>query len=46
MVQYIDRNILKEIIENSQLIDEFERLYKGSTFLDLWNDPEIIPETF
>ena len=28
------------------MIDDFERLDEGFTFLDSWDDPEITPETF
>ena len=28
------------------MIDEFERLCEGFTFVDSWDDPEITPETF
>ena len=43
---HLYRYIEIEIIDNSQLIDEFERLYKGFKFVDSWDDPEIIPEMF
>ena len=45
-IQHSSRKIHKEIIENLHLIDEFERLCEGFTFVDLWDDPEIIPEMF
>ena len=45
-IQQISRNSYKELIYNSQLIDEFERIYKVFTFVDYWDDPEITPETF
>ena len=45
-IQHIVRKSYKELIDNSQLIDEFERFYEGFTFADSWDYPEITPETF
>ena len=45
-IKQIARNSYKDILDNSQLIDEFERLCKGFTFVDSWDDPEITSETF
>ena len=45
-IQHIARNSYKELIDNSQFIESFERLCEGFTFLYLWDGPEISPETF
>ena len=45
-IQHIDINSYKGLIENSQLIYEFECLFKGFTLVYLWDDTEITPETF
>ena len=45
-IQHIGRNSYKKLIDNSQLIDEFERLFKFFTLVDSWDDPEINPEMF
>ena len=45
-IHQIARKFYKELIENSQLIDGFERLCGGFMFVDLLYDPEITPETF
>ena len=42
-IQQISRKSYKELIENSQLIDEFERICKGFTFVYSWDDTEITP---
>ena len=42
-IQQIAKTIYKELIENSQLIDEFEWICKNFTFVDLWHDPDINP---
>ena len=44
--QQIARKSYKELIENSQLINEFENLCVGFSFVDSWNDPQITPDTF
>ena len=45
-IQQISRKSYKELIDNSQLIDGFERLCTSFTFVDLWDDPKITPEMF
>ena len=40
-IQCIARDSYKELIENSQLIDEFEQIYKGFTFVYFCDDTEI-----
>ena len=42
-IQHIARKSYKELIENSQLIDEFERICEGFTFVYSWDDTEITP---
>ena len=46
MNKQISRNSSKSNIDNSQLIDEFERLCEGFKFTYLWDNPKITPETF
>ena len=41
-VQRIFRNSYEELIDNSHITDEFERLCKGFTFVGSWDDPKII----
>ena len=45
-IQHIDRKNYKEIIENSHMIDEFERLCESFTFVYSRDYPETTPETF
>ena len=44
-IQYVARTSYKELIEDSQLIDEFERLEKGFIFVYLWDD-HVTPHLF
>eukprot|EP00957_Ditylum_brightwellii_P112261 8559092-Ditylum_brightwellii.AAC.1 len=36
----------KELIDNEQLVDDFNNLCDGFTFVDSWDDAEITPDTF
>ena len=39
-IQCIARDSYKELIDNSQLIDEFEQIYEGFTFVYFCDDTE------
>lgn len=45
-LQQIARTSYKELLENPDLINEFEHLCDGFTFVQSWNSPLITPDTF
>ena len=45
-LQQIARMNYKELNDNADVINEFEQLCEGFTYVESWDDPKITPDTF